>query len=214
MTSTLRQFVFALVALVMTSACGKVPTAPGPSGGDVQIFTNPNSVRVGETSVLSWMSKGSCVASGDWSGSKKGDGNQTVGPYNQDALKTFTLTCGGAVGTANLLVGQGSGNSGESSTSSDGLVTVTVIQRTPARGPLVPGPQMIRIHVTNRSDSSVRVYFDIFGSGSEFPPHSETDAIKGSSFGTLSGSVPVIRLTGKYGISGFVSWAMDITGWP
>jgi hypothetical protein len=209
------------IAIAITTLFSGACRNPGePSGtNSVTISVAPGSVKADgiETAVLSWFTRGgSCVASGDWNGSQDSGGSKVVGPFSTDSVKTYGLTCDGVVANpAVLFVGAGSGGA-DTQTSSDGHVTVTIVQRTPATGPLVAGqPQKLKVHVVNRSDDSVFVSFDIFGGGSTFEAHSESDWTGGSSSGSFSGSIPFVHLSGFYSSKiKTEAWVMEFAGWP
>ncbi len=207
---------------VTTLACDKLtsptsPTSPSGSGNNpVTISVTPSSVKIGEASTVSWFTRASsCFASGDWNGSKGSTGSEVVGPFAQDGNKTYTLTCEGVTSTAALLVGKGA-DEASTKTSSDGLVTITIIQRIPAVGPLVPGqPQFIKLHVVNRADEPVYLDFVTFGGGPTISAHTEKDTTEGPSSGSLSGFFPVIHVEGGYvNAHPKTDWTMDLPGWP
>ncbi len=207
------------LSLVSLVACNNKMLPAGPSGTVVvSISASPSVVKVGDSATLTWYSRASsCVASGDWSGSKGPSGSEVVGPFAVDGTKTYTLTCDGGVGTAVLVVGQGGpGGDANTVTSPDGSVTVTIVQLIPAAGPLVPGqPQMMKVHVVNRGDDQIEIENDVFNSIHDFPARSENDSNWGSSFGSLSGSFPIIHLKGTYSKTyPQVSWTMEFPGWP
>ena len=70
-----------------------------PSPG-VTISASPNQVAQNTPSTLTWSSSNttSCVASGDWSGSKTTEGSESTG--NLSSSKTYTLSCSGQGGSA------------------------------------------------------------------------------------------------------------------
>jgi hypothetical protein len=72
-------------------------TPPVPT---VTLSANPTSVQAGDSATLTWSTTGaaSCVASGQWSGSRAVSGSQSVGPINVES--TYTLTCTGSGGSA------------------------------------------------------------------------------------------------------------------
>jgi hypothetical protein len=76
-------------------------TPPVPT---VTLSADPSSVRAGGSSTLTWSTTAatSCVASGQWSGSRATSGTQAVGPINVES--TYTLTCTGAGGSASRSV--------------------------------------------------------------------------------------------------------------
>lgn len=93
----------------MAAATANVAVAP-VSGAQptVTITANPASVTSGASSILTWSSTDatSCVASGNWTGSKGISGTETIA--NITAASAFTLTCTGAGGmgssTANVAI--------------------------------------------------------------------------------------------------------------
>jgi hypothetical protein len=74
-----------------------VETTPPPP--TVTLTANPTAVTSGNSSTLTWSSTGAstCVASGQWTGSRSPSGSQAVGPLSAES--TFTLTCSGAGGS-------------------------------------------------------------------------------------------------------------------
>lgn len=74
-----------------------IETTPPPP--TVTLTAVPTDVTSGGSSTLTWTSTGatSCVASGQWSGSRAVSGSQSVGPLAVES--TFTLTCSGAGGS-------------------------------------------------------------------------------------------------------------------
>ena len=76
---------------------GGMPT-PTPT---VSISANPTNVVTNGSTTLNWSSTDAtgCTASGDWSGSKSTSGSQTINTLT--ANSSFSLTCSGAVGSAN-----------------------------------------------------------------------------------------------------------------
>jgi hypothetical protein len=74
-----------------------IETTPPPP--TVTLTASPTGVRSGGSSSLTWTSTDatSCLATGQWTGSKALTGSQSVGPLSVDS--TFTLTCSGAGGS-------------------------------------------------------------------------------------------------------------------
>jgi hypothetical protein len=74
-----------------------IETTPPPP--TLTLTANPTEVTSGNSSSLTWTSTGatSCVASGQWSGSRAVSGSQSVGPLTVES--TFTLTCSGPGGS-------------------------------------------------------------------------------------------------------------------
>jgi len=74
-----------------------IETTPPPP--TVTLTANPAEVTSGSTSNLTWTSTDatSCVASGQWTGSKAVAGSQSVGPLTVES--TFTLNCSGPGGS-------------------------------------------------------------------------------------------------------------------
>src|SRR3989344_210706 len=79
-----------------------VGSAP-PTPPTVVITASPGSVSYNSASTLTWSSTNatSCVASGDWSGSKAVSGSESTG--NLTSGKSYTIACTGAGGTATAL---------------------------------------------------------------------------------------------------------------
>lgn len=74
-----------------------------PRPPELTFSASPTSItRSTGTSTLTWTSQyaTSCTASGvsDWSGTKAASGSQSVGPYNTDGARSFSMTCTGAGG--------------------------------------------------------------------------------------------------------------------
>ncbi len=74
-----------------------VTSDPPPS---VSLTANATQVNAGDSVSLSWSSTNanSCSASGNWSGARSANGQQSVGPLQTDS--TFVITCSGDGGTA------------------------------------------------------------------------------------------------------------------
>lgn len=84
-------------------AGGPAPPPPPPDPEPepaVSLMADPMTVSGNETSTLSWSSTDadSCVASGDWAGTRPTEGSEEVGPLAADS--TFTLDCTGPGGSA------------------------------------------------------------------------------------------------------------------
>lgn len=77
--------------------------APSPAP-TVSLSANPTSVTSGDAAMLTWSSTNatSCIASGDWSGSKPTSGSASTGGLTA-ATSTFTLSCTGPGGTTSQL---------------------------------------------------------------------------------------------------------------
>ena len=75
---------------------------PPPDTPIVTISSNPVSpVTPGQAVTLTWSTTNnptSCVASGDWSGSKAGSGSMVVGPLNTIKTYNFDITCSNGTG--------------------------------------------------------------------------------------------------------------------
>ncbi len=80
---------------------GPVTTIPIP---EVSLSASPTSVIAGQASTLTWSSSNanSCVASGNWSGTKTISGSESAGSLN--TTSSYTLTCTGTGGTASKSV--------------------------------------------------------------------------------------------------------------
>ena len=75
-------------------------SAPPPATPTVTLTANPTSVAYNGSSTLTWTSTNatSCVASGDWSGTKSISGSEVEN--NLTSNKNYIITCTGAGGTA------------------------------------------------------------------------------------------------------------------
>ena len=102
-----------LISIIFIAACGgggggssSEPTTPiTPSNPSITSFNSSStSIFEGESITLNWSSTNanSCSASGDWSGTKSANGNETLQLANVKTY-TFTLTCSGASGTTNAV---------------------------------------------------------------------------------------------------------------
>ena len=91
------------IALVLGASLLASCSGSGYGGGGgsnnppatLNINISDDSITLGESATITWNSNAnSCTASGDWTGTKTGDGNEVVTP---DATGTFTysLTCSG-----------------------------------------------------------------------------------------------------------------------
>lgn len=105
--------VFSATTIIFLSACGgggsgggsdepdsgddPSPTIPAPT---VSLSASASGVLPNNGFDLSWSSSDAdqCQATGDWSGSRAADGNETIAQINADA--TFDLTCTNASGSA------------------------------------------------------------------------------------------------------------------
>lgn len=94
-----------IAAIVSLSGCGggggstgvtSVPAPPAPGPAPTLVFTSDVlQLAPGQNANLTWNSSATaCTASGGWSGSKSGNGTQTVGPIN--VTTTFNLSCSNA----------------------------------------------------------------------------------------------------------------------
>ena len=74
------------------------PATPPPT---VTLTAAPSAVVQGGSSTISWTTANatSCVASGDWSGSRGLSGSQSTGVLNTVRTYSYTLSCSGAGGT-------------------------------------------------------------------------------------------------------------------
>lgn len=99
----------AFAALAALAACGQQGSnaasgnaASGTAAAkpSIMLESNPGSVVMGHSTTLNWNATGaqSCTASGGWSGSKAASGSQSTGALTSN--QTYTLTCGGAGGSA------------------------------------------------------------------------------------------------------------------
>jgi hypothetical protein len=83
----------------LLASCGGGYGGGGSGGGGppatLNISIDSDTITLGESATITWSSNGNtCTASGDWTGTKAGDGSETVTP---DATGEFTysLTCSG-----------------------------------------------------------------------------------------------------------------------
>ena len=74
------------------------PAMPAPT---VVLTATPSAIVQGGASTLSWTTTNaaSCVASGDWSGSRTTSGSQSTGALNTVRTYSYALSCSGAGGT-------------------------------------------------------------------------------------------------------------------
>ena len=109
----LKNISLSLISIIFIAACGgggggssSEPTTPiTPSNPSITSFNSSStSIFEGESITLNWSSTNanSCSASGDWSGTKSANGNETLQLANVKTY-TFTLTCSGASGTTNAV---------------------------------------------------------------------------------------------------------------
>ena len=75
------------------------PPTPAPT---LTLTATPNAVTQGGSSTLSWTSTNatSCVASGDWSGTRATSGSEATGALSSVRTYSYTLACSGAGGSA------------------------------------------------------------------------------------------------------------------
>jgi hypothetical protein len=96
-------------------------------------------VQAGGSSTLTWSATAatSCVASGQWTGSRAVSGTQSVGPINVES--TYTLTCNGPGGSVNrsVTVGLRQASSGGGGGSLD-LFALFLLLATAVRARRVP----------------------------------------------------------------------------
>ena len=109
----LKNISLSLISIIFIAACGgggggssSEPTTPiTPSNPSITSFNSSStSIFEGESITLNWSSTNanSCSASGDWSGTKSANGNETLQLASVKTY-TFTLTCSGASGTTNAV---------------------------------------------------------------------------------------------------------------
>ena len=90
-------FALACLAGALLTSCGG---SYGGGGGNnppatLNITVSPTTITLGESATLSWSSNASmCTASGAWSGSKPGDGSETVTPAATGSF-TYSMRCRG-----------------------------------------------------------------------------------------------------------------------
>jgi hypothetical protein len=82
--------------------------AYGGGGGsnppaNLTINVSPTAITVGQSATITWSSNGNtCTASGDWTGTRPGDGNETVTPAGAGTF-TYSLRCrGGGYGDSEM----------------------------------------------------------------------------------------------------------------
>ena len=109
----LKNVSLSLISIIFIAACGgggggssSEPTTPiTPTNPSITAFNSSStSILEGESISLNWSSANanSCSASGDWSGTKSANGNETL-QLSSVKTYTFTLTCSGASGTTNAV---------------------------------------------------------------------------------------------------------------
>ena len=131
-------------------------TACGPS---VDIKANgsdgPIYVSYGNQVTLTWTSTNanSCVASGDWSGTKSLSGSQTI--YNLTSSKTFTLNCTGSAGS-----------NSDSVTVNVGSPSLSVsLSAIPSSGCAPLSGVDLKAEVSGNINSSITYFFDCTNDG-------------------------------------------------
>ena len=74
------------------------PTSPAPT---LTLTATPSAVTQGGSSTLAWTTTNatSCVASGDWSGSRSTSGTESTGALNTVKTYSYTLNCSGPGGS-------------------------------------------------------------------------------------------------------------------
>ena len=104
-----------LVILIATALAGCSGYGGGGGGGGggqatLSISVNPTTITLGQSANVTWSSNGNtCTASGAWSGTKAGDGTESVTP-TAAGTQTYSLRCSGRgygeseVGSAMLTV--------------------------------------------------------------------------------------------------------------
>jgi hypothetical protein len=100
------------LALLFLSGCGSTESSDGSSpsnllsddGPKVTLAVNSAKVELNESISLSWESENviTCVAAGNWSGSKQTDGSQVVNGLISNS--TFSILCSGVDGSASASV--------------------------------------------------------------------------------------------------------------
>ncbi len=83
-----------------TSSSSVTVSVEVPATARVSLIANPATVTLNGSTILSWQSSNtdSCIASGDWSGSKPASGEEVINSLTQNSL--FLLSCTGQHGTA------------------------------------------------------------------------------------------------------------------
>jgi hypothetical protein len=222
-----RMFALLVVTAISTLfvACGnKGGRSTGPTS-NTWIQAIPASVQAGQTTTLSWSSLAtSCVASGDWDGALPGTSQRTVGPLVNLKTYSFSIVCGTETATATVVVTSAGGDN-NSFVSSDGLVTVSVVDIVPGRDQRViaGGSEYIKLSVQNNSDQPLRIYDSVVDNELDspgqpgrdsgllsivktIPAHSGQTTIFGLLTVSAPEGVPWLRLTGAYG-EGASNWA-------
>ena len=91
------------ITVNVTLSVGSLPPSPPPppSGPTISISASPTSIALGQSSTLTWSSTNaaSCMASGEWTGSKPTSGSTSVTPASA-GTKTYTLSCTGSGGSS------------------------------------------------------------------------------------------------------------------
>jgi hypothetical protein len=95
--ATLVRTVSILFAAIL-AGCGGGYGGGGGGGGrtaTLSISVSPETITLGESATLTWNSNApNCAATGAWSGSKAGDGSESVTPTETGTL-TYSLVCSG-----------------------------------------------------------------------------------------------------------------------
>lgn len=101
-----------VLAAAVIAGCGGYGGGGGGGGGQatLSISVNPTTITLGQSANVTWSSNGNtCTASGAWSGTKAGDGTESVTP-TATGTQTYSLRCSGRgygeseVGSAMLTV--------------------------------------------------------------------------------------------------------------
>ena len=81
------RLILVLAAGIAASSCGGGSYGGGDGGGGgggaatLNISIDPDTIAVGESATITWNTNGNtCTASGDWAGTKDGDGSEDVSP--------------------------------------------------------------------------------------------------------------------------------------
>lgn len=94
---TFRLSVLGLTTALLAACGGGGYGSDGGSLGraTLSISISPETITVGESATITWSSNGDdCTASGDWSGSKAGDGSESVTPAEAGEF-TYNMVCRG-----------------------------------------------------------------------------------------------------------------------
>ena len=92
-----------VLAAGIAASCGGSGYGGGDGGGGgggggaatLNISIDPDTITLGESATITWSSNGNaCTASGDWSGSKPGDGSEDVSPAAAGTY-TYRMSCRG-----------------------------------------------------------------------------------------------------------------------